>query len=67
MPVIKSEVHVQGKFLGGNGEPHLTGRLPPGQLEILQQVFDLIILSGTKVQIHNNNAFARGQVQNLTS
>ena len=39
---------------GGGGQPDLTGRLSSGQPEILQQVFDLILLSGAKVQIHNN-------------
>ena len=39
-------------LLGGNLT--LLEGCPPGQLEILQQVFDLIILSGAKVQILNN-------------
>ena len=40
------------KFVGGNLT--ILEGCHPGQLEILQQVFDLIILSGAKVQIHNN-------------
>ena len=36
------------------GQPDLSGRLPPGQLEILQHVFYLKILSVAKVQIHIN-------------